>query len=102
MRLSRWRRAEVSLVTIIVVAGISGCGWRGLNSLPLTGTQGRGPGSFAIQAQMPDVDNLQPPSGRGRPSRPSNTVVCAPRIAGRRARSTERSARDQHDDPLLR
>ncbi|MGC2344038.1 MAG: hypothetical protein WA630_08605, partial [Mycobacterium sp.] len=33
-----------SLVTLVVVAGISGCGWRGLNSLPLPGTQGNGPG----------------------------------------------------------
>ncbi|WP_420715835.1 virulence factor Mce family protein [Mycobacterium sp. 663a-19] len=46
-------------MTIIVVAGITGCSWRGLNSLPLPGTQGRGPASFVIQAQLPDVDNLQ-------------------------------------------
>ena len=37
----------------------SGCGWRGLNSVPLPGTQGGGPGSFTIQAQMPDVDNVE-------------------------------------------
>ncbi len=49
-----------TLVTLVVVAGISGCGWRGLNSLPLPGTPGRGPDSFVIQAQMPDVDTLQP------------------------------------------
>ncbi|MEE6138169.1 virulence factor Mce family protein [Mycobacterium sp. 050128] len=41
---------------------ISGCGWQGLNSLPLPGTQGEGPGSFVIQAQMPDVNNIQPNS----------------------------------------
>jgi phospholipid/cholesterol/gamma-HCH transport system substrate-binding protein len=57
-----WRRAAASLVLIVVVAGISGCGWRGLNSLPLPGTQGNGPGSFVIQAQMPDVNNIQPNS----------------------------------------
>ncbi len=45
-----------------IVAGISGCGWRGLNSLPLPGTEGNGPGSFVIQAQMPDVNNIQPNS----------------------------------------
>ncbi|HEY6854957.1 MAG TPA: MCE family protein, partial [Mycobacterium sp.] len=62
MRHSRWLRVATSLVTLVVVAGISGCGWRGLNSLPLPGTQGNGPGSFVIQAQMPDVNNIQPNS----------------------------------------
>lgn len=63
---SRWRRATASLVmplvTIFAVAGTSGCGWHGLNSLSLPGTQGDGPGSFAIQAQMPEVNNIQPNS----------------------------------------
>ena len=36
--------------------------WRGLNSLPLPGVQGAGPGAFTIQAQMPDVDNIEPNS----------------------------------------
>jgi phospholipid/cholesterol/gamma-HCH transport system substrate-binding protein len=62
MRTGRGRRAAASLVMITVVAWISGCGWRGLNSLPLPGTQGNGPGSFVIQAQMPDVNNIQPNS----------------------------------------
>jgi phospholipid/cholesterol/gamma-HCH transport system substrate-binding protein len=57
-----WRRVAASLVLIVLVAGISGCGWRGLNSLPLPGTQGNGPGSFVIEAQMPDVNNIQPNS----------------------------------------
>ena len=47
---------------VVVVAAMSGCGWRGLNSLPLPGTQGNGPGSFVIQAQMPDVNNIEPNS----------------------------------------
>jgi phospholipid/cholesterol/gamma-HCH transport system substrate-binding protein len=55
----RWRRWAASLAMIVAVAGVSGCGWRGLNSLPLPGTQGNGPGSFVIQAQMPDVNNIQ-------------------------------------------
>jgi phospholipid/cholesterol/gamma-HCH transport system substrate-binding protein len=59
MRLNRRRRAAANLVMIGVLAAISGCGWQGLNSLPLPGTQGGGPGSFVIQAQMPDVSNLQ-------------------------------------------
>jgi phospholipid/cholesterol/gamma-HCH transport system substrate-binding protein len=62
MRGGRWRRAAASLMMILVTAGISGCGWRGLNSLPLPGTQGNGPGAFVIQAQMPDVNNIQPNS----------------------------------------
>lgn len=59
MRLSRWRLAGVNLLMIAILTGIPSCGWRGLNSLPLPGTQGHGRGSFMIQAQMPDVDNLQ-------------------------------------------
>jgi phospholipid/cholesterol/gamma-HCH transport system substrate-binding protein len=47
------------LAMILVVAGVSGCGWRGLNSLPLPGTEGNGAGSFVIQAQLPDVNNIQ-------------------------------------------
>jgi phospholipid/cholesterol/gamma-HCH transport system substrate-binding protein len=62
MRTGRRRRVVASLVMIAVAAWISGCGWRGLNSLPLPGTQGNGPGSFVIQAQMPDVNNIQPNS----------------------------------------
>jgi phospholipid/cholesterol/gamma-HCH transport system substrate-binding protein len=46
-------------VLIVGMAETSGCGWRGLNSLPLPGTEGNGPGSFVIQAQMPDVNNIQ-------------------------------------------
>jgi phospholipid/cholesterol/gamma-HCH transport system substrate-binding protein len=46
-------------VTVMVLAlALAGCGWRGLNSVPLPGVQGAGPGSFTIQAQMPDVDNV--------------------------------------------
>lgn len=58
MNLSRCRVAAC-LTIIVVVAGISGCGWRGLNSLPLPGTAGRGTGSYVIQAQMPDIQTLQ-------------------------------------------
>jgi phospholipid/cholesterol/gamma-HCH transport system substrate-binding protein len=62
MRLHACRRISVHLVlTIVVMAAISGCAsWRGLNTLSLPGTEGGGPGSFEIQAQMPDVSNLQP------------------------------------------
>jgi phospholipid/cholesterol/gamma-HCH transport system substrate-binding protein len=62
MTINGWRHARVVLVVAVAVAGISGCSWRGLNSLPLPGTQGNGPGSFQIHAQMPDVNNIQPNS----------------------------------------
>ncbi|BBX96637.1 virulence factor Mce family protein [Mycobacterium lacus] len=55
-------RVSLILTLILAVIGVSGCGWRGLNSLPLPGTQGDGPGSYLIQAQMPDVNNIQPNS----------------------------------------
>ena len=62
MRLHACRGVAVHVVlTIVVLAAISGCAsWRGLNTLSLPGTEGGGPGSFEIQAQMPDVSNLQP------------------------------------------
>jgi phospholipid/cholesterol/gamma-HCH transport system substrate-binding protein len=56
-------RAGFPLVMLIVtLVMITGCSWRGLNSLPLPGTEGGGPGSFVIQAQLPDVNNIQPNS----------------------------------------
>jgi phospholipid/cholesterol/gamma-HCH transport system substrate-binding protein len=49
------------ILMLSLVAGVSGCAqWRGLNTLELPGTEGHGAGSFTIQAQMPDVTNLQP------------------------------------------
>ncbi|WP_006241211.1 MCE family protein [Mycolicibacterium tusciae] len=54
------RRIVASLAMVAVAAGMSGCAdWRGLNSLSMPGTQGGDPGSFVIQAQMPDVNNIQ-------------------------------------------
>jgi phospholipid/cholesterol/gamma-HCH transport system substrate-binding protein len=56
------RRVALHLVlTIGVLAAVAGCAsWRGLNTLSLPGTEGHGPGSFEIQAQLPDISNLQP------------------------------------------
>ena len=51
------RSAGVAVLALALVS--SGCGWRGLNSVPLPGTAGGGPGSFTIKAQMPDVDNVE-------------------------------------------
>jgi phospholipid/cholesterol/gamma-HCH transport system substrate-binding protein len=57
-------RRVVSAVVVAVLAAllVAGCDWRGLNSLPLPGTQGGGSGAFTIEAQLPDVNNLQPNS----------------------------------------
>jgi phospholipid/cholesterol/gamma-HCH transport system substrate-binding protein len=59
--ISRRHRMAASLMLIgAVMFALSGCAdWRGLNTFPLPGTQGKGPGSYVVQAQMPDVNNLQ-------------------------------------------
>jgi phospholipid/cholesterol/gamma-HCH transport system substrate-binding protein len=59
---SRREMVTVSLLVVLVLAALTGCGWRGLNSLPMPGTAGGGPGSFTIQAELPNVMNLQPNS----------------------------------------
>lgn len=41
------------------LSALTGCEWRGLNSLSLPGTTGTGPGSYTIQAQLPDVVTIQ-------------------------------------------
>ncbi|MEI7546160.1 MAG: mammalian cell entry protein, partial [Mycobacteriaceae bacterium] len=51
------RRLLVGLLAVALL--LSGCGWRGLNSLSLPGTQGRGDGSYTVQAQLPDVVTIQ-------------------------------------------
>jgi len=58
-----WRTVAMTVTILCVAAGMSGCGgWRGLNSLPMPGTQGAGGDAFVVQAQLPDVDNIQPNS----------------------------------------
>ncbi|MBB3606020.1 phospholipid/cholesterol/gamma-HCH transport system substrate-binding protein [Mycolicibacterium sp. BK556] len=60
------RRAfTVAVVLALTAVASSGCGlqnWQGLNSLSLPGTEGNGPGSFTIEAEMPDINNIQPNS----------------------------------------
>jgi phospholipid/cholesterol/gamma-HCH transport system substrate-binding protein len=56
------RCMRVLVAVAATAAGLAGCGWRGLNSMPLPGTQGGGPGSYQVQAQLPDVTNIQPNS----------------------------------------
>ena len=62
LRVRYLRTVTAVALALVVVAGLSGCGWHGLNTLPMPGTAGGGPGSFTIQAQLPNVTNLQPNS----------------------------------------
>jgi phospholipid/cholesterol/gamma-HCH transport system substrate-binding protein len=56
------RLAGIALVATLAAMLATGCEWHGLNTFALPGTQGNGPGSFTISAQLPDVDRLQPNS----------------------------------------
>jgi len=60
---SGWRRMRASLLVVLAVVALSGCGalrdFRGANTFPLPGTKGGGPGHYTIQVQMPDIQNLQ-------------------------------------------
>jgi phospholipid/cholesterol/gamma-HCH transport system substrate-binding protein len=58
------RRAVRGVTVAVVSVGLlSGCaGWRGLNTIPLPGVEGGGPGAFTIEAQMPDVNAIEPNS----------------------------------------
>jgi phospholipid/cholesterol/gamma-HCH transport system substrate-binding protein len=59
-------RGLTAVAAVLALAACSsGCGltkWQGLNSLSLPGTEGNGPGSFTVQAEMPDINNIQPNS----------------------------------------
>lgn len=62
---SVWRRfpAVSVLVSSALLLTLTGCGqWRGVNSLPLPGTEGVGAGSYEIRIQMPNVTGIQPNS----------------------------------------
>lgn len=55
----RWHRAGISLLLVLAVVPAAGCGFRGLNSLPLPGTTGGGSGAYTVRAQEPNVENLE-------------------------------------------
>jgi phospholipid/cholesterol/gamma-HCH transport system substrate-binding protein len=55
----RWPRAARTLAAVLAVGALAGCGFHGANSFKLPGTKGGGPGSYTIQAQMPDAQNLE-------------------------------------------
>ena len=54
-----WSCAAMRLVAALALTVLSGCGFHGANSFTLPGTKGGGPGAYTIQAQMPDVENLE-------------------------------------------
>ncbi|WP_198036939.1 MCE family protein [Nocardia sp. BMG51109] len=56
------RRPAAVLFAITLCATVSGCQWTGLNSLPLPGTKGHGPGSYQVSIEMPDVTTITPNS----------------------------------------
>ncbi|QLL10376.1 MCE family protein [Mycobacterium vicinigordonae] len=55
-------RIAALAVALAVATVLPSCEWRGINSLPLPGTQGNGPGAYVVQAQLPNVANIQPNS----------------------------------------
>jgi phospholipid/cholesterol/gamma-HCH transport system substrate-binding protein len=54
------RRILAAGVTVSCLWAMTGCEWRGLNSLSLPGTEGNTKGAYTIQAQLPDVVVIQP------------------------------------------
>lgn len=56
------RTKRVAAIAVIAMTVLTGCQWRGLNSLPMPGTEGGGPGSYVVQAQLPDVGTIEPNS----------------------------------------
>ncbi|MDJ0441102.1 MCE family protein [Rhodococcus qingshengii] len=60
---SPMRRSKRTALTVAVLALsslLTGCGeWRGLNSLPLPGTEGAGRDAYSVKIQMPNVTAIQ-------------------------------------------
>lgn len=52
-------RLRIATLLAAIPLLITSCGWQGLNSLPLPGVEGRGPDSFEVRAELPDVTNLE-------------------------------------------
>jgi len=58
--MTRHRRQLAAAVVVMATSIVApGCGWHGANSLPLPGTAGGGPGSYLVQAQLPDVSTIE-------------------------------------------
>lgn len=52
------RRGRAVALAVLTAAPLTGCGWTGLNSLPLPGTAGGGQGSYSVTVQLADVTTL--------------------------------------------
>ena len=56
---TRSLRLLVAVLATAMAVATSGCSdWKGANSLPLPGTKGDTEGAYTIQAQLPDVNNI--------------------------------------------
>lgn len=56
----RLRHLGIVLLAASAVVTASGCSeWRGVNTLDLPGTEGHSDHPYTVQAQLPDVENLQ-------------------------------------------
>lgn len=54
------RTNVIAVLATASIMSVAGCAdWHGANSLPLPGTEGGGPGAYTVQAQLPDVDNIE-------------------------------------------
>ncbi|MBB1021309.1 MCE family protein [Dietzia sp. E1] len=54
----RSRIAAVGALGCAVLLAGAGCGWDGLNSLPLPGAQGTGDGAYEVTIEMPNVTTI--------------------------------------------
>lgn len=56
------RARRIAVIAVTAATVLTGCEWRGLNSLPMPGTEGGGPDSYVVQAQLPDIGTIEPNS----------------------------------------
>jgi phospholipid/cholesterol/gamma-HCH transport system substrate-binding protein len=52
------RRAVGAALLVVSTTTMSGCDWKGPNSLPLPGTAGGGPDGYSVTVQLADVTTL--------------------------------------------
>ncbi|GAA3701235.1 MlaD family protein [Gordonia hankookensis] len=52
------RRARIAVIAAVLIAGVSGCSFQGLNSMAIPGAQGTGNGSYQISAMIPTAAGL--------------------------------------------
>ena len=62
MKLSGLSRAAVAAGCVAMAVTVSACGFGGLNSLPLPGAVGRGPGAAVYHVEIANVSTLEPNS----------------------------------------